>query len=647
MPKKNVSIGGNKKRSKIVDLRSGASGRKKSPSSVSRPRSKPAKRPVKKSEAMASFTKSGSKRDYSKIQRRPKKKSSGLLTFLIVLLVLLVGAAMASFFIFGSGGSSQSLKLAFATPKNIASGENVILEVTYENLDKISLENIELVIHYPEGFYFDSSNIEPSNQEKNQWQLEPLEVGQSGKVRVEGQLVGKIKEEKEFTVVLHFQPANFHSDFMEEISKKIKIDDALLDVSIEAPEQIEDGQEVSFKVKYENKKKEDIKDVYFGFELAEGFEATYLSPTTTEYTWLIEEILAKQDNKIELSGLVDSSETNPLPWLFRVWQMVEKDGQPQERVLFQESGEVKIIAPRLEIEVAPLNPDKNLNWGEEVDFKITYKNSGELDVSEAVLKLSLSDLVDWSRYNNVTGATRDNNILIWLSKSGQAAKGLSDISQGDEKDLIVTVPLINEPDELTDFLPNELMVEAQAFISVKFNDEDKVFASEVFASPIASQARLLTEARYYLDAYSKVGSGPLPPVIGQETTYRIYWKVFSGSNGLKNIKIKTSLPSYIDWEGEVDSPTLGSSLEFDESSKQVAWEINEVGANAQLMASFDISVIPSESQVNQLLILSNPTSFTAEEKSTKAVISSTNDLLTSELLGDSIAQGEGRVKVSP
>ena len=63
------------------------------------------------------------------------------------------------------------------------------------------------------------------------------------------------------------------------------------------------------------------------------------------------------------------------------------------------------------------------------------------------------------------------------------------------------------------------------------------------------------------------------------------------------------------------------------------------------MASFDVSVIPSEAQVNQLLILTNPTSFAAEEKETGNLVSKTADLLTSDLIGDPAAQGSGRVKV--
>ena len=137
----------------------------------------------------------------------------------------------------------------------------------------------------------------------------------------------------------------------------------------------------------------------------------------------------------------------------------------------------------------------------------------------------------------------------------------------------------------------------------------------------------------------------IPPAIGQQTIYRIYWKVFSGSNGLTDVKIKTSLPSYVSWQGAIDEATLGSPLSFDELTREVIWTINEVSPNTQLLASFDVAVTPTESQINQLLILNNPTSFNAKEKGGSNLVSKTADLLTSDLLGDPKVQGQGRVKL--
>jgi hypothetical protein len=619
----------NKPKSRVVDLRS--SGSKITVN--------------KKSSAMAGREGRFSRPQLKKRSSYGRRQGSGLLTFLIALLFLLVAAALAGFFIFGQRAASRSMKLSMISPKSIASGEEVTLEINYENLDKTSLEYIELIIQYPEGFYYNESNFKPNNQDQNIWQLPPLLVGQSGQVTVKGQLFGEVKSEKDFKVVMSYQPVNFHSDFQESVDQSVKIKDALIDVSLAAPEKVEDGTPVEFKIDYQNNQELPVKDLYFAFEFGEGFKLLEATPSTTLANWLMEEVEPKKQEQIVLKGELDSAEANPFPWHFKVWQMRGEGEEAQERIIFERFGETEIIAPVLEVSLESNNQKQAVNWGEEADFKIKYKNSGQLDVKQAVLKLSFNGLIDWSSYNNSTGATRDKNDLIWLSKSGEASKFLASIPAGAEGELMITVPLISEPEDIGQLSPEELIFKTQVFMQIRFNDRDKEFSSEVLELPVTSEPRLRTEARYYLDQVTQVGSGPVPPAIGQQTVYRIYWKVFSGSTGLTNVRIKSSLPSYVKWQGAVDEATLGSPLSFDELTREVIWEINEVSPNTQLLASFDVAVTPTESQVNQLLILNNPTSFNAKEKGGSNLVSKTADLLTSDLLGDPMVQGQGRVRV--
>jgi len=68
-----------------------------------------------------------------------RRQGSGLLAFLIVLLVLLVVAALAGFFIFGQRSVSRSMKLSMISPNSLDSGEELTLEINYENLDNLQM----------------------------------------------------------------------------------------------------------------------------------------------------------------------------------------------------------------------------------------------------------------------------------------------------------------------------------------------------------------------------------------------------------------------------------------------------------------------------------------------------------------------------
>ena len=575
-----------------------------------------------------------------------KRKRFSFLTFLIVLLFLLVAAAVASFLLFyDKGPSGRSLKFALAVPNDITAGEDFNLSLSYENLDKVLLDQIEVVIEYPDNYYFNEANIEPINSEKNVWQLAPLGPGESGEIRINGYLIGEINDEKEFRVIFHYQPENFNSDFQEDISKKVKITDSVLEVLAEVPEMIEDGAEVEFKIKYQNQTAESLPNLVLAFDLGDAFQAIETSPQTNGTTWQIENLEVDAEGEILLKGKIDSTLANPFNWLLIVWRNQEDQS---DRYLYKKEGKIDIEAPKLNLSLTLNDENQEINWGEVVEYKISLENIGEIALSQPVLKLYFpSGNIDWSKFNNTTNATVDagGNSLIWLSSNGGWTEGLIELKSGQKIENIVSVSITNEPTDLVNLEPGELVVEAQVAVSFKSQGEQKVFNSEKLSNGIVNQAQLTTEARYYLDSQTMVGAGPLPPVIGQATSYRIYWKMFSGSAGLSSVEIKTALPNYVTWKEDTGEVTFGSNFKFNNSSKELVWEMENLSANSQVMGSFNVEVTPNESQINQLLILTNPTLLVAEEAVSKKVITQTANLLTSDLVNDPQGQGKGRVTV--
>jgi hypothetical protein len=105
------------------------------------------------------------------------------------------------------------------------------------------------------------------------------------------------------------------------------------------------------------------------------------------------------------------------------------------------------------------------------------------------------------------------------------------------------------------------------------------------------------------------------------------------------------LPSYISLKEDSSEVTYGSDIKFDNFKRELVWLIDKIAANSRVMADFNVVVTPQESQVNQLLILTNPTSLEAEEQGSGALVSKTTNLLTSDLINDSLGQGKGRVSV--
>lgn len=586
---------------------------------------------------------------YAVSSKRPqgRRRSVSLLTLLIILLFLLVGAAVAGFFVFyDKGPSGKSIKVTLAAPKEAVAGEDFTIALEYENLDKVPLDGFEIVMEYPENFYFQSANLEPINAEKNVWRPDKLLPGAKQRIELAGYLIKDDAGQRPFVFIVHYQPENFSSNFTETLDKDIKISKSLLNVTVEAPDMVADESAVIFKIKYQNDSDRDLTGLNLVLDAGEAFKASSLTPAASSTAWQIPKLESKQSGEITMVGKIDSTIANPLNWEFSVWQKKEANNR---RYYYKKTGKIIVEAPQISVRLLAADNKTSANWGENNTYKITIENSGKIAINQAVLKLSFfGQQINWPAFDGQSNAKVDepSNSLVWLSTNGGWTEKLAEIKPGDKLETTVAVPIINEPDDLTNLDPAALVLDAQATLSFKANDKHKVFSSEHLQQNLNSQLRLITEARYNLDQQTKVGSGPVPPVIGKTTMYRIYWKIFSGSQALSNVKISTTLPAYVNWLAENTSVTMGDPVKFDTASREVSWTIPSLSANSQIMAEFNLSVTPVESQVNQLLILTNTTNLEALAMPGNTPLSKTTNLLTSDLLGDPVTQGQGRVRVS-
>ena len=161
--------------------------------------------------------KRSNKKNYSRMNRSPKRKSKKPFYTLVFLILILLIAIISSMFMSNNGDfTSESVKVSLSSPKAVASGEEVKLVLNYENIDKVALKDIEVVIQYPEGFFFNSATLDPIGQEKNVWQLNSIGPGESASLEINGQLIGKKNDNKEFLVTLYYMPLNFNSTFKAE-----------------------------------------------------------------------------------------------------------------------------------------------------------------------------------------------------------------------------------------------------------------------------------------------------------------------------------------------------------------------------------------------------------------------------------------------
>ncbi|MBI4090173.1 MAG: hypothetical protein HY421_02105, partial [Candidatus Kerfeldbacteria bacterium] len=164
---------------------------------------------------------------------------------------------------------------------------------------------------------------------------------------------------------------------------------------------------------------------------------------------------------------------------------------------------------------------------------------------------------------------------------------------------------------------------------------------------VVSAVTMTVEGRYYHETGEAVGSGPLPPTVGQTTTYQINWYVGNVMNELKDLTVTAVVPSHVTWTGKGISTTAGS-VTFDAASRTVSWSLNRLPKGAAstaraIAADVELSITPTADDVGSILILLEQSKLTTTDSFTGTKIEVVRDRVTTDLSSDANAAGRGAV----
>jgi len=593
--------------------------------------------------------------DISHLEVRRRSRLRTIIIAAAGISIILAAAAWAGFLLFGTGRSiaSKSIKLAVSGPQSIASGDEVTYVIEYKNIDKVDLHDVEVIVRYPDHFTFASANPAPTNNFSSSWSIGTLTKGQSGTIEVRGTLIGEVGSIQTVNATIQFRPANFSASFKETASADSQITSSILELNIEGPVESLTEKKVQYIVKYQNNSEEDLKNIKVKLQYPGQFvfqEATP-PPLTAEDSanaknneWLIETLPGQGGGEISINGgFTPNDDSLQATMVAQIGFMGATDDDfslQQEKTII-----TKIIKPDLSLNliINGSNQNQPINFEQELTYSIVYKNLGQHDLSDVSISLTLEgDVVDWKSLVDQHGGRRNGNTIIWnkdqiseLDVVRPLTEGTIDLAvkarDGASLGSGTALTLISKA---TATLPRVGDMTAEA-LSVDSNE---------IQNSINTDIQLQSQGRYFDDDNIPVGSGPLPPVVGQKTSFRIYWSLANSLHEVGDVIVTTVLPPGVEWDNKFLAGV--GSMSYSSGTKIVTWKIDRIAPNKNFDDTttwFDVSVTPTKQQVRKLLILADQTTLTAHDKVTDSVISKTSPAITSNLEDDPIGGGKGLV----
>lgn len=289
--------------------------------------------------------------------------------------------------------------------------------------------------------------------------------------------------------------------------------------------------------------------------------------------------------------------------------------------------------------------NKPLDFGQTIHILITVQNKssntmGDLNV-RAVMN---SPVLDWGTISDDNQGTVDVPQVQW---NMEQIPGLGLLLPEDEVSISYSIKTkkFSNIDQSLD--ADDITL--KSFFDVQINqigdlDTTKTIESNTIINEFNSNAVLSSEARYFDSNSNALGSGPLPPVVGQKTTYAIIWTLSNSFHELKDIEIRASLPENVTYEQDTMAST-GSI--FTDSENQVKWQIGRLPSSAHTeQVKFKVSITPGDEDIGKILSLLSQTTLSATDVKTKGTISRVTSGLTTQLDDDPVGKDKGLVQES-
>lgn len=586
--------------------------------------------------------------DFSTLERTKNKRTRNTLVVAVAFFALLAAAAWAGFFVFKPfqrfGGTG--LAISISGPETLTAGREETFLVRYDNRERVPLGTVEIVLTIPATFQLASA--EPPATEGNRWVLGNVAVGGNGEIALRGRVVGGLGETSGVQAFATYIPGNFNSEFQSVGSYSAPITSSVVTATGELPESAFPGDQITYTVKYQNTGDSPIPDAVVQATYPQQFLFQSSEPAASEgkALWRVGELAAGGSGSIAIKGAFSAEASGPQSFQTSIGQQMP---DTPFAAYATASSSIQIIGGELRTLLLVNGSEKGqpLNFGDSMRISLVYENRGTESIKNVELALHLDavpsvggkTVIDWETLDDENEGKREGSVITWTKRDIAV---LGNLEPGGEGTIDVGVKLRDAPfaDSGSTYAIDGWI--AATIGSIGARVVDRTVQTSRLAFPLNSDARLAAGARYYNDDEIPVGTGPLPPEVGDTTNVRIFWSVSNSLHELSNVIVSTVLPEGVQWTNKVF--TDAGEIGYDPANRRVLWTINRMPTTvAALGANFEVAVTPAESNVGSPIALTNSITLDADDPTNQSHLTRTVPSLDTNLEGDPVASGRGVV----
>jgi len=509
-------------------------------------------------------------------------------------------------------------------PANTSGSEEKEYKITLINGNRVGLNNAQLQIKNSENFKpKEGQNLTIDNPSSSRIAIGTIKGNSSKEIKIKGIFLAARDTVVYLNAILEYTPSDLSIKYQAKGQLGVNVGSSPLSLEVQAPLEIVSGNKIEYVIDYRNSSAEYFEGIRIKVDYPDGFSfiSANVAPSEGNNIWYLGSLKPNQDGKIVISGNLNGSGDEGKMVVVYLGYF----GEGTNFIVYnQKEKSTKIVSTILSIRQSLDNKaDLNINPGEKLKYIIEYKNNGDIALRDAIVTEEIdSKILDFSKLEMEKGSYDSSRKMItWRAAE---IPGLSNLAPGEGGRISFSVPVLDRiPVENSN--DKDFTASSTAKIDSPSLPEtigsNKIIASNNMNLKLNSRV-VLDLKGYYKDSVIE-NYGPMPPKVGQETTFAIHWKIINVSNDIANVKVSASLPSGVKWMGKF-SPG-NEAISFNERSNQIEWEIGNLKNGVGIIEPakeiiFQISVTPQVNQIGESLMLLNPSILTAKDLFTGSAI---------------------------
>lgn len=581
---------------------------------------------------------SGNIIDVCKIDIKKRRRWVSLLRnfiFSFLILGVLLTAFYLYFFQFKKN-SSGLLSLEINAPTEVVSGQESFYTIKYKNLTGANLRDLSISGVYPDGFVFSESLPSPDSN-NNTWSIGELAAHDSGEIKIKGKIINEEASFNQFNFKANYLWSGFSTEFKSQVITSTLVKGLGIEINLAYSQAVLLGETGEIVLNFRNNRSA-YEELELVTDFPEGFSLLQVSPKlsskislkdVSDNTFRVLDLDADGDQSLIIKYKADSLASSSIPKI----ELRQRAENGKDYILFKKEINLEVVNSDLNLllSVNGQASDKAVDFGDTLNYSLKYYNRGKTSVNDLIIMVNIDgDFINWDSLKDRHGAEIRDNSLVWTKDQ---IPGLASLAPGEEGLINFSLNLL--PYQDTDY-GKKMTVISQAEFSVAGQKAGEDNHSSQIINQINSDLSFTEKILYFDEDNIPVGSGPLPPQVGQYTSFRVYWTIQNSLHELSDVVLEYNLPLYTEYDGKSQG-SIGN-IDYDSESRKIRWQISSLDTSMPVStAQFDIKISPQLSDRGRIVVLSVGSVLRAFDTETQNYFGRDGSPKTTRLEDDNIA----------